>query len=145
MAKGLNNRRELIMKNYTITVNGTAYQVTVEEGTGTAIPAAAPVPVAVAAPAPQAVAAPVPAPAPAPTAAPAGNAGSIEVIASVPGKVVGIEVKPGQQINSGDTVVILEAMKMEIPVVSADGGTVASIDVTVGQSIESGKVLVTLN
>lgn len=147
MAEGLNNRRELTMKNYTITVNGTAYQVTVEEGTGVSAPAAAPVPVAAPAaasiPAAPVPAAPAPSPVPAPT--PVGNAGDIEVIASVPGKVVGIEVKQGQQVNSGDAVVILEAMKMEIPVVTADSGTVASINVTVGQSIEAGQILVTLN
>lgn len=122
------------MKNYTITVNGNVYDVTVEEkGAGSA-------PVAAAAP----VAAPKAAPAAAPKAAPAG-AGSIQVKAGAAGKVFSIDASVGQAVKSGDTIVTVEAMKMEIPVVAPEDGTVASIDVAVGDAIESGAVLATLN
>ena len=125
------------MKNYTITVNGTVYDVTVEEGgAGSAPAASAPKAAPKAAPAPAAAAAPAPA---------AGNAGSVEVTASVPGKVFKIEASVGQSVQAGDTVVIIEAMKMEIPVVAPEAGTVASIDVAVGDAIESGAVLDKLN
>lgn len=124
------------MKNYTITVNGNVYDVTVEEnGAGTA-PAAAAVPRAAAAPK---------AAAPAPKAAPAAGAGSVEVKAGAAGKVFKLEASVGQSVKKGDAVVIIEAMKMEIPVVAPEDGTVASINVAVGDAIESGAVLATLN
>lgn len=119
------------MKNYTITVNGSVYDVTVEEkGAGFA-------------PAPAAPVAP-PKPVPAPKAAAAG-AGSIEVKAGAAGKVFKIEANVGQSVKKGDPVVIIEAMKMEIPVVAPEDGTVASIDAAVGDAIEAGAVLATLN
>lgn len=122
------------MKNYTITVNGNVYDVTVEEkGTGSA-PAAAP--------APAVKAAPKAAPAPAAKAAGAGN---IQVKAGAAGKVFQIPTTVGQSVQAGDTVVIIEAMKMEIPVVAPEAGTIASIDVAVGDAVESGAVLATLN
>ena len=113
------------MKNYTITVNGNVYDVTVEEGASTGAPAAAKAP-----------AAPKAAPKAAPAAAPkaAGGAGSVK-----------IEKKVGDAVKKGDAVVIVEAMKMEIPVVAPQDGTVASIDVTVGDAVEAGAVLATLN
>ena len=122
------------MKNYTITVNGNVYDVTVEEkgaGAAPAAPAAAP------------VAAPKAAPAAAPKAA--AGAGSVQVKAGAAGKVFKIEANVGQSVQAGDTVVIIEAMKMEIPVVAPEAGTVASIDVAVGDAVESGAVLATLN
>ena len=122
------------MKNYTITVNGVAYDVTVEEKAGGAAYIPAPVPVVAPAPAPAA-------PAPAPAAA----AGGIEVKASVPGKVVKVEASVGQAVNPGDSIVVLEAMKMEIPIVAPEAGTVASINVSVGQAVESGDLLASLN
>ncbi|MBQ2936686.1 MAG: acetyl-CoA carboxylase biotin carboxyl carrier protein subunit [Lachnospiraceae bacterium] len=127
------------MKNYTITVNGNVYDVVVEEGVSTGAPvAAAPV-------APKA--APVVAPKAAPAAAPkaAGSAGGIKVEAGAAGKIFKIEAKVGQAVKKGDAVVILEAMKMEIPVVAPEDGTVASIDVAVGDPVEAGAVLATLN
>lgn len=125
------------MKNYTITVNGNVYDVTVEEtGAGaaparTAAPAAAPA-------APKAPAAPA-----APKAA--AGAGAIEVKAGAAGKVFKIEANVGQAVKKGDPVVIIEAMKMEIPVVAPEDGTVASIDSAVGDAVEAGAVLATLN
>jgi len=130
------------MKNYTITVKGVAYDVVVEEAG--AAPAAAP---RAAAPAPKAApaAAPKAAPAPAAPKAAAGAAGSIKVEAGAAGKIFKIEAKVGQAVKRGDAVVILEAMKMEIPVVAPEDGTVASIDVAVGDPVEAGAVLATLN
>ena len=119
------------MKNYTITVNGNVYQVTVEEGTA-----------ASSAPAQAAAPAAAPAPAPAPKAA---AADGIPVKASVPGKIVRLETKVGDSVSAGDTVLILEAMKMEIPVVAPESGTVASFLVQAGDAVESGDVLATLS
>lgn len=124
------------MKNYTITVNGNVYDVVVEEGAGSGVaPVAAPV---VKKAAPVVAAAPAAAPA-------AGGAGSIKVEAGAAGKIFKIEAKVGQAVKKGDTVVILEAMKMEIPVVAPEDGTVASIDVAVGDPVEAGAVLATMN
>ena len=121
------------MKNYTITVNGNVYEVTVEEGAGVAAaPAAAP------------KAAPKAAPAAPKAAAPAAGAGSIKVEAGAAGKIFKVEKQVGAQVKKGDAVIILEAMKMEIPVVAPADGTVASIDVNVGDMVEAGACLATL-
>ena len=108
------------MKNYTITVNGNVYDVVVEEGASTGAPVAA---------APKA----------------AGAAGSVKVEAGAAGKIFKIEANVGQAVKAGDAVVILEAMKMEIPVVAPQDGTVASINVAVGDAVEAGALLATLN
>jgi len=124
------------MKNYTITVNGNVYDVVVEEGASTGAPVA------------KAPAAPKAAPKAAPAAAPApaaGGAGSVKVEAGAAGKIFKIEAKVGQAVKKGDAVVILEAMKMEIPVVAPQDGTIASIDVAVGDPVEAGAVLATMN
>ena len=123
------------MKSYTITVNGNVYDVTVEENVGGAVAA------------PVRKAAPVAAPKAAPAAAPktAASAVSINVTAGAAGKVFQIPTKVGQKVSKGDAVVIIEAMKMEIPVVAPEDGTIASIDVAVGDAVEAGGVLATLN
>ena len=122
------------MKNYTITVNGNVYDVTVEEG-GAGAPAVRP-----------AAAAPKAAPAAAPkAAAPAGGAGAVKLEAKAAGKVFAVEASVGQAVKKGDTVVILEVMKMETPVVAETDGTIASIDVAKGDSVEVGTVLATMN
>ena len=133
------------MKSYTITVNGTAYEVTVEENGNAAAPVAAPK--AAPAAAPKAAApAPKAAPAAAPkAAAPAAGAGSVKVSAAVPGKVVKIVASVGQSVKAGDSVVIVESMKMEIPVVAPQDGTIASIDVAEGAAVENGDTLATMN
>lgn len=117
------------MKSYTITVNGTAYEVTVEETGSVSAPAAAP----------------KAAPKVAPAAAPAAGAGAVKVTASVPGKVVKVAASVGQAVKAGDSVIILESMKMEIPVVAPQDGTIASIDVAEGASVENGDTLATMN
>lgn len=137
------------MKNYTITVNGNVYEVTVEEGfTGKAsAPAARPAAPAPAAPAPApAPAAPAPAPAPAapaPAAAPA--AGSITVSAPMPGKILGVKTSVGAAVKKGQVILILEAMKMANEIVAPEDGTVASVNVSVGEMVEPGATLATLN
>ncbi len=131
------------MKNYTITVNGNVYDVVVEEGASTGAPVAAP---RAAAPKAAPKAAPVAAPKAAPAAPKAsGAAGSVRVEAGAAGKVFKIEAGVGTAVKKGDAVVIIEAMKMEIPVVAPQDGTVASIDVAVGDAIEAGALLATLN
>ena len=127
------------MKSYTITVNGVAYEVTVEETAGGTAPAAA-MPAMPKAPAQTA---PMPA-APAPKAASAGS-GANKIEAGAAGKVFKIEVKTGQAVKKGDTVIILEAMKMEIPMVSPVDGTIASIDCAVGDAVEAGSLLATVD
>ena len=124
------------MKNYRITVNGTAYDVAVEEVSGGSAPAAAPAPKA--APA----AAPAPA-APAPKAS--GAAGSIVVSSPMPGKILNIKSNVGASVKKGEVILILEAMKMENEVVAPEDGTVASINVAAGDSVEAGDTLATLN
>ena len=124
------------MKNYRITVNGTAYDVAVEElGAG-----AAPAPVA-AAP----VAAPAAAPAATPAPASSGSEGAVKVSAPMPGKILVIKANVGQSVKKGDVVMVLEAMKMENEIVAPSDGTIASVNVAVGDSVESGDTLASLN
>ncbi len=125
------------MKNYRITVNGTSYDVSVEELAGGVAPVAAPV---AAAP----VAAPASAAAPAPAAKSAG-AGSIKVASPMPGKILDVKANVGDAVKKGQVILILEAMKMENEVVAPEDGTVASIDVAAGATVEAGDTLATLN
>lgn len=126
------------MKNYKITVNGTTYDVAVEEvGAGSAPAAAAPV----AAP----VATPAPAAAPASKPAASGSKGSVVVSAPMPGKILAVKTEVGKDVKKGDVLLVLEAMKMENEIVAPEDGTVASVDVSVGSSVESGDTLATLN
>ena len=111
------------MKNYTITVNGNVYDVTVEEN-GASAPVAAPRKAA---------------------AAPAAKAAAPKAEAGAAGKVFKIEAQPGTAVKKGDAVLILEIMKMETPVVAPEDGTVASIEVAVGDSVEAGALLATMN
>ena len=132
------------MKNYTITVNGTAYEVAVEESTGSAVQFVAPV---VAAPVVKVpVATPtVIAPAPNASIAPAGTQGTLKINCPMPGKILAIKVTIGQTIKKGDVILVLEAMKMENEIVAPENGTIASIHVTVGDMVEAGILLTTLN
>ena len=128
------------MKNYRITVNGTTYDVAVEETAGGAAPAAAPAPKA-AAPAPKPAA---PAAAPAPKAA-SGSAGSVTVASPMPGKILGVKTEVGKSVKKGEVLMILEAMKMENEIVAPSDGTVASVNVGVGDAVEAGDTLATLD
>ena len=106
------------MKNYTITVNGNVYDVTVEEGAAGAATSA-----------PKAAA----------------GQGAVKVNAPRPGKILSVKTSVGQAVKKGEVLMILEAMKMENEVVAPEDGTVASIDVAAGDSVEAGVVLATLN
>lgn len=132
---------------YTATLNGKQYEVELERidayepmpRYGEA-PAAAPAPVA-------APAAPAPAPAPAaPAPAPAAPAtGATTVEAPMPGKILNIKVSAGQAVKFGETVIVMEAMKMETEIVAPADGTVAQILVKAGDAVDTGAALVTLN
>lgn len=121
------------MKNYTITVNGNVYDVTVEEGAA-----------GVATSAPKAAAPKAAAPKAAAPKAAAGQ-GSVKVNSPMPGKILSVKAGVGQAVKKGEVLMILEAMKMENEVVAPEDGTVASIDVAAGDSVEAGVVLATLN
>ena len=157
------------MKKYNITVNGTTYEVEVEEVKNTSaaspVPAVQPAAVQTAAPAQETKAAVAPAAeqkaeasgagaqtaqagssvaptaASAPAAVPEGGTG---VKAPVPGTVLDIRVEPGQQVAQGDILVILEAMKMENEIAAPAAGKVASIQAVKGTSVNAGDILVTL-
>ena len=118
------------MKNYTLTVNGNVYDVTVEEGTGSTAGAAK-------AAAPKAAAPKA--------AAPAGAQGAVKVNAPMPGKILKVNVNAGAAVKKGDVLLVLEAMKMENEICAPQDGTVATVECAAGDSVESGKVLVSMN
>ena len=120
-------------KKYTITVNGTAYEVVVDEaGSVASAPKAA-------APAPKAAPAPAPAPAAAPVAA-----GATTVSAPMPGKILSVNVKAGDAVKAGDVLLILEAMKMQNEIMAPADGTVSEVRAAAGQNVQPGDVLVVM-
>ena len=119
------------MKKYNITVNGTTYEVVVEEAGSEA--------------ASYTPAAPVAAPVAAPkAAAPASNAGSVAVTAPMPGTILAVKVSVGQSVKKGETVCVLEAMKMENDIPAPQDGVVASINLQKGSSCAANDVILTL-
>ena len=127
------------MRKFSITVNGQAYEVEVEEIGGAPVFAAAP---AAAAPAP--AAAPKAAPAPTAPKAAAAPAGGEPVKCPMPGTILDVKVSVGQAVKNGDTLVVLEAMKMENEIAAPRDGVVASINVTKGATVGTGDVLISL-
>lgn len=120
------------MKRFSVTVNGKAYDVAVEElGAGAAPVAAAP------------AAAPAPTPAAAPAPAAAAGAGE-KVSAPMPGTILDVKASNGQSVSKGDVIMVLEAMKMENDIVAPCDGTVTSILVKKGDSVQSGDTLATV-
>lgn len=134
------------MKDYIITVNGTAYEVTVEEGRKAAAPATQ-TPVVSAAPkaAPAEPAEKPKAEEPKAAPIPGGAAGAVKVNSPMPGKILALKASTGQTVKQGDVILILEAMKMENEIVAPEAGTVASIHVAVGDMVEAGVLLATLS
>ena len=131
------------MKKYNITVNGTTYEVIVEEADCVSTP------VTYTAPVSAPVAAPVAAPA-APKAAPApkaafGASGAVKVTSPMPGTILNVKVSVGQQVKKGDVICVLEAMKMENDIPAPQDGVIASINVQKGASVNAGDVLASLN
>ncbi len=120
-------------KNASVTVNGTAYQVELEEAPAQA-PVAAPVSAPVAAPA----AAPAATPAPAPSGA--GKA----VTSPLPGVIIAVKVNVGDAVKAGQEVAVLEAMKMENSIEATHDGTVTAINVAKGDSVLEGAPIVTI-
>ena len=118
------------MKKYRVNVNGTNYEIAVEEITGAEAQAA---PVAAPAAAPAPVAAPVAAP-----------AGGEAVNSPMPGTILAVNVKAGDAVKAGQVLMILEAMKMENEIVAPVDGTVASVSVNQGTAVETGTLLCTI-
>ena len=140
------------MKTYKITVNGQAYNVTVEEtagGVASAVPAAiAPAPAVVPAPA---AAAPAPVSTPAPAATPAAPAsapkvasGGTRVESPLPGALLDYKVREGDRVKKGQVIVLIEAMKMENEIVSPCDGTVGTILIERGDSVNPGDLIMTI-
>lgn len=127
------------MKKFNITVNGTAYEVEVEEvKAGGSAPVARPAAPVAAAPAPAPAAASAPAPA-APAAA--AGAGETAVEAPMPGKVIKVVAAAGTAVKSGDVVIILEAMKMQNEICAPCDGTVKAVNVSAGQTVTAGQAM----
>ncbi|MBF0357566.1 MAG: sodium-extruding oxaloacetate decarboxylase subunit alpha [Magnetococcales bacterium] len=115
-------------ESYRVVVNGSAYDV--EVGPGGAIS--------------QTAAAPAAAPVAAPAAAPAASGGE-PIPAPLAGNVVRVEVHVGSQVNEGDIIVIVEAMKMETEVRAPKGGAVTAINVKAGDTVGVGDSLLTIS
>ena len=114
------------MRNFLVNVNGTQYEVAVEEIDGKAAPAAKPAPAAAPVKAAPAVAAP---------------AGGAKVTAPMPGTILGVNVKDGDVVKAGQPIFVLEAMKMESDICAPVDGTVRGVSVSKGQSVDPGAYL----
>ena len=123
-----------MMSKYKVTVNGKEYEVEVEQVGGDPVVTKA---------APKVASAPAPAPKAAPKAQ--GTVGNIKIKAPMPGTILGVKVSVGDKVEKGDTILILEAMKMENEIAAPEAGTVSSIDVDTGASVESGQLLASLS
>ena len=141
---------------YIVTMNGKQYEVEVERmsafhmltreeiasGVSTpVVPVTAPVPVAAA----PVAAAPAPKAAPAPAPAPAAPAGGAAVTCPMPGTVLGVKVNVGDTVTAGQTMFVIEAMKMENEIVAPVAGKVASINVKTGDTVDTDQVMGTLS
>ena len=113
------------MKKYRVNVNGTAYEVEIEEMNGA--PAAAPVAAA-------------PAAAPVPAASGAGES----ITSPMPGNILAVNVAAGDTVKKGQVLMILEAMKMENEIMAPHDGKVTAVAVTKGAAVESGALLCTI-
>ena len=109
------------MKKYNVTVNGTAYEITLEVVDAADVKTTA-----------------APTPAAAPVAAPAGGE---TVAAPMPGNILAVNVQNGAAVKKGDVLMILEAMKMENEIMAPCDGTIASVNVTKGSTVETGATL----
>ena len=110
------------MKKYKVNVNGTAYEVEIEEMTGA--PAAAPVA--------------------APAAAPAASGAGESITSPMPGNILAVNVAAGDMVKKGQVLMVLEAMKMENEIMAPQDGKVTSVAVVKGAAVESGTLLCTI-
>lgn len=128
-------------KKFNVTVNGTTYEVEVEEvkaaGSSAPKPAAAPAPK-------PAAPAPAPAAAPAPVAKATAGAGEHSIDAPMPGKVIKLVASEGAQVKAGEVLLILEAMKMQNEITADADATVKKFNVAAGQSVKAHESLVIL-
>ncbi len=120
------------MRKFIVNVNGSSYEIEVEEIAAGAAPVAAP---AAAAP----VAAPVAAAAPI-----AASAGQEAMESPMPGNILDVRVKPGDSVKSGSVLLILEAMKMENEILAPRDAKIVAVNVAKGSTVNSGDVLVVL-
>ena len=123
---------------YRVTLNNRVYEVEVEEGSAVLLneyEAASPAPAAVSAPAPKQESAPAP--------APSGDGNAVK--APMPGNILKISVPVGQKVSEGETLLVLEAMKMENEVTADRSGTVTGIIAAKGQTVETGDPLVVIS
>lgn len=120
------------MKKYNVTVNGTTYEVVVEEVSSDAV-SAAPV-----------YTAPTAAPAPKAAAKPDTDDGKTKVTVPMPGTVLDVKVTPGQSVKKGDTICVLEAMKMENDIPAPCDGVVSTVSVQKGASVNANDVIATI-
>ncbi len=123
------------MRNFLVNVNGTNYEVAVEEIDASQVKSAPAAPVAPAA---------APAPAPAAPAATA-PAGGTQVTSPMPGNILDVKVSNGAVVKSGDLLFILEAMKMENEILAPVGGTVSGVSVQKGATVDTGALLCSIN
>ena len=119
------------MKRYSITVNGTVYDVVVEEADASGVSAP--------------VAAPVAAPKVAPKPVATGASGATQVTAPMPGTILDVKVSVGQSVKKGDVICVLEAMKMENDIPAPADGVIASVNVQKGASVAANDILASLN
>ena len=123
------------MNKYKIKVNGKEYEVEVEQIGGEPVVAKAAQKTAPAVSAPAAKTAPKA----------QGKVGTIKVSAPMPGTILGVKVAVGDKVEKGQTLLILEAMKMENEIAAPEAGTVSSINVEAGASVESGQLLASIS
>lgn len=132
---------------YIVTLNGKSYEVEVERGQATILKTTQATPVvsqATAVPAPAPAPTPVPAAAPAPAADSHGNISGEAIKAPMPGTILSIKVSPGSSVKRGDTLIILEAMKMENEISAPRDGVVTEILTSTGASVSTGDVLLAI-
>ena len=132
------------MRRFTVTVNGVAYDVVVEENLAAAPAVEMKTPVVAPTPAPAPAEAPAPAPE-APKPAVSGSAGAVAMKAPFPGTILKVNVSVGDAVKKGDVLVVLEAMKMENDITAPKDGIVASVDVQQGAAVVTDTLLLTMN
>lgn len=118
-----------IMRHYRVNVNGTSYEIAIEEISADEAKKAASAP------------APAPAPAAAPAAAASVPANATTISAPMPGNILAVNVSVGSDVKRGDILMILEAMKMENEIMAPKDGKVTAVNVQKGATVNTGDLL----